>query len=795
MVVLISTTDVYSQVGVGTFTPNNSAQLDIVASNKGILIPRVSLQSNTDTSTITSGNIESLLVYNTNTASSITPGYYYWYNNKWHRIITDQNFINQVVTTLVDNGDGTYTYKSEDGTITVIDIPANETLTSLVYDATANTLTYVDEHKNGTVINLQTLVRNVETITTLIDNSNGTYTYTNEKGVQTTIDSNHTDVLTTIAMNPDNVHIDYKDEAGNITQLDLTQAIKNLETTTTLVDNANGTYTYTNEKGTTSLIDVPSSVINNATTIFNTTNVVNEIIPIIKSNETLTSQTQNLASGDITFTDEDGASSIVKVTSANAGNLLTTGTDGGSFLNQASIQANETLTSQTQNLTSGDITFTDEDGASSVVKVTSANAGNLLTTGTDGGSFLNQSAIASNETNTTLSIAAGALAYTNEDSNNANVNLISTDVNNAVAAGGDGALFVDRNALAIEPWLVETTGDKATLNTQNIYQTGRVAIGGNTFSKQLDVHGDFKSVFNASDGLFHAVEVNNLDTGAPITAMFASNAAAPFSASQSAMVSVSGNGADLIAFNTVSQSEILVFPNQLTLAHNSQTTSSQALISVRNDQGIRYQFNDTSGGFLGEYIFPKTNGSTGQVLTTNGNIPTAQLEWTDPKVNGVNGLTSSGIEVKLGGVLTEPTTITTDATNTLAIAGLQQSTAQNDKIVVTDVNGVVKNVSSAMPKFFYMPAIIFDTAVISPGLTKNLYTEYTAQFQAVTVKSVGAPADIPFLPAATDLYYYITYYDPTVFSNLSIDANGVLTYDIIGNGTPTSFMNIVFVVK
>src|SRR5690606_10463136 len=32
---------------------------------------------------------------------------------------------NETVTTLVDNNDGTYTYTSEDGTVTVVDVPAS----------------------------------------------------------------------------------------------------------------------------------------------------------------------------------------------------------------------------------------------------------------------------------------------------------------------------------------------------------------------------------------------------------------------------------------------------------------------------------------------------------------------------------------------------------------------------------------------------------------------------------------------------------------------------------------------
>jgi hypothetical protein len=75
-----------SQVGIGTKTPNASAQLEVVADNKGILIPRVSLTSTTDTVTITNGNVNSLLVFATATIGDITPGYYYWYVDRWYRL-------------------------------------------------------------------------------------------------------------------------------------------------------------------------------------------------------------------------------------------------------------------------------------------------------------------------------------------------------------------------------------------------------------------------------------------------------------------------------------------------------------------------------------------------------------------------------------------------------------------------------------------------------------------------------------------------------------------------------------
>jgi|GEM_PF-854409 len=55
--------------------PDPSAMLDVQSSDKGLLIPRVELTSTTDQTTIASP-ATSLLVYNTNTVSDVSPNFY-----------------------------------------------------------------------------------------------------------------------------------------------------------------------------------------------------------------------------------------------------------------------------------------------------------------------------------------------------------------------------------------------------------------------------------------------------------------------------------------------------------------------------------------------------------------------------------------------------------------------------------------------------------------------------------------------------------------------------------------------
>jgi hypothetical protein len=77
----------FGQTGIGTTSPNASAKLDVYATNKGFLPPRVTLTSATDASTIASP-AEGLLVYNTGTNPNLVAGYYYWNGSNWATIAT-----------------------------------------------------------------------------------------------------------------------------------------------------------------------------------------------------------------------------------------------------------------------------------------------------------------------------------------------------------------------------------------------------------------------------------------------------------------------------------------------------------------------------------------------------------------------------------------------------------------------------------------------------------------------------------------------------------------------------------
>ncbi|SMC58942.1 hypothetical protein [Moheibacter sediminis] len=87
LVIMCNLNHTFAQVGIGIQSPHPSSILHLNSTNKGLLIPNVSLQNSSDTSTITSAE-NSLLVFNTSSLNGLTPGFYYWHSGQWNRLST-----------------------------------------------------------------------------------------------------------------------------------------------------------------------------------------------------------------------------------------------------------------------------------------------------------------------------------------------------------------------------------------------------------------------------------------------------------------------------------------------------------------------------------------------------------------------------------------------------------------------------------------------------------------------------------------------------------------------------------
>ncbi|NUM30985.1 MAG: tail fiber domain-containing protein [Bacteroidetes bacterium] len=94
LLALTITCKVFSQgIGINSSgaAANSSSGLDVDFSNKGVLIPRVSLTGTSDVTTISSA-ATSLIVYNTASVSDVTPGFYFWSGSAWVRFVTTSSW-------------------------------------------------------------------------------------------------------------------------------------------------------------------------------------------------------------------------------------------------------------------------------------------------------------------------------------------------------------------------------------------------------------------------------------------------------------------------------------------------------------------------------------------------------------------------------------------------------------------------------------------------------------------------------------------------------------------------------
>ncbi|MGG5576336.1 beta strand repeat-containing protein [Myroides sp. C15-4] len=271
----------FAQVGIGTANPNPAALLDVEATKgsfKGVLIPRIPLESATSNGGMTGGQTpNSLLVFNTTSNQELKPGYYFWFDKQWVRLLsssddflkevavneelavnlTDQTLFLRdtkqgvvsvpladinIVTTLESNGQGKYIYTSEDQTTTVIDVTA---------DVIENIQTIINEEG---VINeiIQSISVNAKALT----GDESIEVVGGEKAVLTAASlSIRPSSITTAKIAPggakqllitdENSTVKWVDASDEVIQ----EAFEFNEKVTLLVDGGDGTFTYYNEKG------------------------------------------------------------------------------------------------------------------------------------------------------------------------------------------------------------------------------------------------------------------------------------------------------------------------------------------------------------------------------------------------------------------------------------------------------------------------------------------------------------------------------------------------------------------
>src|SRR5690554_2847655 len=206
-------------------------------------------------------------------------------------------------TTLVDNGDGTYVFTNANGDTITVDV-IGDVVTNIqnqgdIYNEIMNLIgsnsdIFVDNGDGTfthTTVDGQTLIFDANT-TTLVDNGDGTYVFTNANGDTITVDvigdvvtniqnqgDIYTEIMNLIGSNSD-IFVDNGDGTFTHTTVDGQTLIFDANTTT-LLDNGDGTYVFTNANGDTITVDVIGDVVTN---IQNQGDIYTEIMNLIGSN-------------------------------------------------------------------------------------------------------------------------------------------------------------------------------------------------------------------------------------------------------------------------------------------------------------------------------------------------------------------------------------------------------------------------------------------------------------------------------------------------------------------------------
>ena len=320
-----------AQVGIGTPAPAESSMLHIVAADKGVIIPNVSLTS-TEVYAPIKGDTEtrSLLVYNTNTAgdtatTGVTPGFYYWENSEWQRITTKAELDAAV------------------GNVTNVQNNINEIkkLLQIVYPA-----------------------NNLDSPTSTTGNTFGgglIYSPTADSATGSHVGYVFFDSATST----------YKTQFITLESLGFKEKVTELNG-----DTATGKYTYINEADSTTIIDIPASVVNNIQNILGDTTTINV------DSRTFTTVQEYLqhiiGKGDANV----GYTTIQIDTNTTTGqNVVPANSfyyvDANGNKQYINIQDFETLTKLEEDTATGSITYFPERGNSQKVSVVDMIVNNL----------------------------------------------------------------------------------------------------------------------------------------------------------------------------------------------------------------------------------------------------------------------------------------------------------------------------------------------------------------------------------------------------------------------------------
>ncbi|WP_375334200.1 hypothetical protein [Flagellimonas sp. C4] len=523
---------------------------------------------------------------------------------------------------------------------------------------------------------------------------------------------------------------------------------------------------------------------NNATDISNNTSNISNNTTAIGNNATnITANTTDIATNATNLANHISADGDLSDTNEiqNIEEVLTDGNDANGLvltgLGAPTAGSDAATKAYVDSVADDDITGVSFDGGTNEVTVSEGStsfSADLSSLDDSAGVAANAADIANNTT------AIGNNAT--DISNNA------TNISNNTTAIGNNASNITTNASDIAN---NTTaiGNNASAIATN---TTDIATNATNLANHISADGDLSDtneIQNIEEVLTDGNDANGLvltGLGAPTAGSDAATKAYVDSVADDDItgvsfdggtneVTVSEGGTSFSADLSSLDDSAGVAANAADIANNTTNISNNASAIATNTTDIA-----TNATNLANHISADGDLSDTNEINTRFEVNGANLEIEDS--NGT-------LQVPLADINNQ------DASEVNSDSPVDVDGDGNTESTVEDVIQDIARITSKAARIFYPPSIAIDASTNGAGRTINLYSQYLAQYGSPTVRSAGAPAAIPTY-GATELYYYVTYADPTVFANMTIDANGVLTYDIIGQPADyNALINVVFVVK
>lgn len=420
------------------------------------------------------------------------------------------------------------------------------------------------------------------------------------------------------------------------------------------------------------------------------------------------------------------------------------------------------------------------------------NAPNSLSTtvnGVTGTAVPIVNSVSNNSNNNTLTTTVNGITGTsvpivNSISNNLSGTNLSTTVNGVTGAAVNlsGLIPSTTNSLNLSGNTLTSTVNGVTANSNTVSNVTSTSSGNNLTTS---VNGVTGTTVNMVNSISNTTSANNLTTtvnGVTGSGVSIVNSIGNASSGNNLTTTVNGiTGAAVPIINTVSNNLsgtnltttvngvtggalnlanlIPATTHTMSLSGNTLTSTVNGVAATSNSVGTvsntstANTLTTTVNGIAGTAVniinsntLSLSNGALTSTVNGVSNSPAINI-----LANANNGITATNGTAQLGGALTQPTTITTSASNTIALTGLQTGASTDSLLVIAASGSVIKKI--AAPQSF--PQLLVDarrTTAYAPGTTFATLVYNTTNINTGSAYSTSTGS---FTAPATGLYEII----------------------------------------